>query len=183
MSDSCNPTDCSLPGSSVHGILQAILEWAVISFSRGSSPPRNWTLVSCIAGRFFTDEATRDSPFNLITSLKVLSSNIVIVSGTPTYEFGRIQLSLQQSPCLDNPSEGRLLPSLRSHQICHLFRETFLIIWLLAKFSSTLFITFPALPTAGIPCFLAYYVLSPIPWVVETYLTATSSLPLAMPGT
>ena len=34
----CNPMDCSLPGSSVHGILQArILEWVAISYSRGSS--------------------------------------------------------------------------------------------------------------------------------------------------
>ena len=53
MSDSCDPMDCSLPGSSVHGILQArILEWVAISFSRGSSWPRNRTPVSCIAGRF-----------------------------------------------------------------------------------------------------------------------------------
>ena len=38
----CDPTDCSLPGSSVHGIFQArILEWVAISFSRGSSPPRD----------------------------------------------------------------------------------------------------------------------------------------------
>jgi len=52
------PIDYSLPGSSVHGILQArILEWVAISFSRGSSWPRNWTRVSCIAGRFFTDWA------------------------------------------------------------------------------------------------------------------------------
>ena len=37
----CDPTDCSLPGSTVHGILQArILEWVAISFSRGSSQPR-----------------------------------------------------------------------------------------------------------------------------------------------
>ena len=36
----CDPMDCSLPGSSVHGILQArILEWVANSFSRGSSPP------------------------------------------------------------------------------------------------------------------------------------------------
>ena len=41
--------DCSLPSSSVHGILQArILEWVAISFSRGSSPPRYWTLVSIL---------------------------------------------------------------------------------------------------------------------------------------
>ena len=38
----CNPVDCSLPGSSVHGILQArIVEWVAISFSRGISPPRD----------------------------------------------------------------------------------------------------------------------------------------------
>ena len=50
----CNPVDCSLPGSSVHGIFQArILEWVAISFSRGSSRPRNRTRVSCIAGRHF----------------------------------------------------------------------------------------------------------------------------------
>ena len=51
----CNPMDCSPWDSSVHGILQArILEWVAIPFSRGSSQPKNWTQVSCIAGRFFT---------------------------------------------------------------------------------------------------------------------------------
>ena len=41
--------DCSLPGSSVHGISQArLLEWVAISFSRGSSGSRDQTLVSCI---------------------------------------------------------------------------------------------------------------------------------------
>ena len=51
MSDSCDPMDCSLPDSSVHGILQArLLEWIAISFSRVFSRPRNWTWVSCIAG-------------------------------------------------------------------------------------------------------------------------------------
>ena len=51
----CDPVDCSLPGSSVHGILQTrILEWIAISFSRGSSRPRDWTWVSHIAGRCFT---------------------------------------------------------------------------------------------------------------------------------
>jgi len=38
----CNPMDCSLPGSSVHGIFQArVLEWVAITFSRGSSQPRD----------------------------------------------------------------------------------------------------------------------------------------------
>ena len=49
--------DCSLPGSSVLEILQArLLEWVAISFSRGSSPPRDQNGVSCIAGGFFTTE-------------------------------------------------------------------------------------------------------------------------------
>ena len=53
---------CSLPGSSVHGILQVrILEWVAFSFSRGSSRPRNQSRVSCIAGGFFTHCATREA--------------------------------------------------------------------------------------------------------------------------
>ena len=51
----CDPMDCSLPGSSVHGIFQTrILEWVAISFSRRSSRPRDWTQVSYIIGRCFT---------------------------------------------------------------------------------------------------------------------------------
>ena len=51
----CDPMDCSLPGSSVHGIFQAIvLEWIAISFSRGSSRPRDRTQVSRIVDRRFT---------------------------------------------------------------------------------------------------------------------------------
>ena len=58
----CDPMDCSLPGSSVHGIFQArVLEWVAISFSRGSSQPRDWTQVSRIVGRRFTIWATRDA--------------------------------------------------------------------------------------------------------------------------
>ena len=54
---------CSPPGSSVHEIFQArILEWVAISFSRGSSQPRDRTQVSCTAGKFFTDWATREAP-------------------------------------------------------------------------------------------------------------------------
>ena len=56
----CDPVDCSPPGSSVHEILQArILEWVVISYSQGSSTPRDRTQVSCTAGRFFTIWVTR----------------------------------------------------------------------------------------------------------------------------
>ena len=58
----CNPMDCSLPGSSVHGNFQArILEWVASFFFRESSWPRDWTQVSCITGRFFTDWAIREA--------------------------------------------------------------------------------------------------------------------------
>ena len=58
----CDPVDCSPPGSSVHGILQArIVERVAISFSRGSSWPRDRTQVSRIAGRCFNLWATREA--------------------------------------------------------------------------------------------------------------------------
>ena len=95
----CDPIDCSLPGSSLLGILQArilewvavpfskwssqsrdgtqvlphcrwilyhlrsrrILEWAAKPFSSGSSQPMNWTRVSCLAGEFFTNWATKEA--------------------------------------------------------------------------------------------------------------------------
>ena len=54
---SINPVDYT-----VHGILQArILEWVAVPFSKGSSEPRDWTQVSCIAGGFFTSWATREA--------------------------------------------------------------------------------------------------------------------------
>ena len=58
----CDPMDWSLPGSFIHGILQArILEWVPISSSKGYSWPSNQTWVSCIAGRFFTPWVTREA--------------------------------------------------------------------------------------------------------------------------
>ena len=58
----CNPMDWSLSGSSIHGIFQArVLEWVAISFSRGSSQPRDQTQVSRIVGRRFTIWATREA--------------------------------------------------------------------------------------------------------------------------
>ena len=59
----CDPVDCNLLGFSVHGILQArILEWVAISFSTGSSWPRDQTQVSRIRGRRFYLWATREAP-------------------------------------------------------------------------------------------------------------------------
>ena len=54
--------DCSLPGSSVHAILQArTLEWVAIPFSRQSSQLRDWNQVTCMAGGLFTIWATRET--------------------------------------------------------------------------------------------------------------------------
>ena len=57
VSNFCNPLECKPPISSVHGIFQGrILEWVTLSYSKGSSQPRDQTCVSCIAGGFFTAE-------------------------------------------------------------------------------------------------------------------------------
>ena len=62
----CNPTDCSPPGPSVHGVLQArTLEWAAVPSSRGSSPPRDRTCVpyvSCIGRWVLHHECHLGSP-------------------------------------------------------------------------------------------------------------------------
>ena len=75
----CNPMDCSSPGSSVHGILQArILEWVAMPSSRESSWPRDWIRVSCIGRQILYYWATWEAqgvlyiPWNLpILSVQV----------------------------------------------------------------------------------------------------------------
>ena len=58
-----DPQDCSPQGSSLHGILHArILKWVPFSFSRGSPWPRDWSCVSCIAGRVLTCWVTGEAP-------------------------------------------------------------------------------------------------------------------------
>ena len=70
----CDPMDCSRPGSSVHVIFQAwILEWVAISFSRGSSWPRDRTQVSHTVVRCFTIWATREAPVMLLGTFKFRS--------------------------------------------------------------------------------------------------------------
>ena len=69
--------DCSPPGSSVHGISQArILEWVAISFSRGSSRPRDGTYVSCI-GR----QMLKAFLMNLIFSFNTVGRSHCITHG------------------------------------------------------------------------------------------------------
>ena len=68
----CNSIDCSLPGSSVHGTLQArILQWVAMPSSRGSIWPMDRTPVSCTAGRCFTIWATGEAPVVFEEELKV----------------------------------------------------------------------------------------------------------------
>ena len=84
----CDPMDCRLPGFSIHGIFQArILEWVAISFSRGSSQPRNKTWVSWIAGRCLTLWATRQAQGQMNGSLKKKS----FLFWTPTFWSGLLQ--------------------------------------------------------------------------------------------
>ena len=82
----CDPMDCSPPGSSVHGLLQArILQWVALPFSRGSSWLRDQTCVFYVAGRFFTAWANREYqqwikvPISLHPHQDLLFSGILFV--------------------------------------------------------------------------------------------------------
>ena len=74
-----DPMDCSLSGSSIHGIFQArVLEWIAISFSRESSRPRDKTQVSCIVGRHFYPESQRKAMHKKVqTTSQLLSSHML----------------------------------------------------------------------------------------------------------
>ena len=98
----CDFMGCSLPGFSVHGILQArILEWVAIPFSRGPSQPRDRTQVSHNAGGFFTVWATREAQENW-SGYSIPSQGIFMTQGSI---WGLLhcrwilyQLSYQESP-------------------------------------------------------------------------------------
>ena len=80
----CNPVDCSLPGFSVHGILQArVLEWVAISFSRGSSQPRDRTQVFHNGGRCFNLWATRE--YTLVHIREKYRMNLILNSMLVTF--------------------------------------------------------------------------------------------------
>ena len=74
----CDSVDCSLPGSSIQGILQArILEWVAISFSRGSSRPRDRTQVSGIGGKCFNFWATGEA-FHVLAIVNSAAMNVEV---------------------------------------------------------------------------------------------------------
>ena len=77
----CDPMDCSSPGSSVHGILQArTLEWVAIPFSGGSSQPKNQTRVSHIACRFFTIWVTTEDLWGPFSARQCVSITLRLLT-------------------------------------------------------------------------------------------------------
>ena len=111
----CDPTDCSLPVSSVHGISQArMLEWVAISSSRGTSHPGIWTPVSCISciGRWFLYHCATW----ILAGLK---------KGSQVLDWGRgvkyhTTVQSQQDPGWQHPGLGSPCPSL----LCTIFPTT-----------------------------------------------------------
>ena len=80
--------NCSPPGSSVYGISQArLLGWAAISSSRGSSQPREWSCVSCLAGRFFTTEPPRKPFWWLYHQFVSINSSYYCISVAYSYDY------------------------------------------------------------------------------------------------
>ena len=118
-----DPVDYSLPGSSFHGIVQVrILEWVAISFSRASSLPRDWTLVSCIASGFCTCWAVREAYY-----YHLLYENMSVFFQFSSVHFSRSVVSdslrphgLQHTrpPC-PSPTPGAWSNSCPSSQWCH----------------------------------------------------------------
>ena len=83
--------DCSLWGSSVHGIHQArISEWVALSFSRGSSQPRNQIWLSCSAGRFFTE---------LLFCSKMVPSTLSLFRTLFSESSCKCEMSISYPPC------------------------------------------------------------------------------------
>ena len=117
----CDPIDCGLPGSSVHGILQArVLEWIDMPSSRGSSQPRDQThigYVSSIVGWFFTTSTTWEAPTSLFNSVQLLSH--VPLFATPWTAARQASLSVTNSQSPPKPmSIASVMPS--NHLIlCH----------------------------------------------------------------
>ena len=129
----CDPMDCSPPGSCVHEIFQArILEWVAISFSRGSSQSRDRTQVSCTAGRFFTDWATREAQWLVNQDVIILHSRPSIlplwILSMNHFEKGSVNPRLKNmraveetqvlSLCWEDPLENGMATQCNSLEFC-----------------------------------------------------------------
>ena len=100
----CSPADCSLPGSSVVGIVQArILKWVAISYSSGSSHLRDWTLVSCVsklAGRCSTTVPPRN-PYIQDLPLNNFLKKILLYWRQLSFKNRSYEANLKIYPCLN----------------------------------------------------------------------------------
>ena len=109
----CDSMDCSLPGSSLDGILQAkILEWVAMPTSRGTSQLRDWSQIFRTAGRFFTIWATREAHGWWIGSVQF--SRSVVSDSLRPHE------SQHARPPCPSPTPGVHSDSRPSSQWCHL---------------------------------------------------------------
>ena len=95
----CHPMNCSLPGSSVHGVSQArLLEWVTISFSRGSSWSRDQTWVFCLAGGFFTTEPPGKPLLYIIVILLLYSTLCFLILSDEKTEAQRLNSLFKGTP-------------------------------------------------------------------------------------
>ena len=117
-----DPMDCSLPGSSTHGILQAkILEWVDTPISRGSFQHRDRTQVSHIAGGFFTSWATMEAQIELGQFSSVQSLSRVQLFVTAWTSAHQASLSITNSwSLLKLMSIMSVMPSNHLTLCCHL---------------------------------------------------------------
>ena len=114
------PVDCSLPGSSLHGILQArILEWVAFPFFRGSSQARDWTQVSHVAGTFFTEPPGKPKEYwNGLPNLSPADlPNPGIELGSPALQADSLPAELSGKPQLTSIE----LVMLSNHSSCYPF--------------------------------------------------------------
>ena len=127
----CNPMDYSLPGSSVHGLLQArTLEGVAISFSRGSSQSRNWTQVSYIPGRSLKSEPP-GSPNAEHKFIKMFPTPNQEGQELITRDNSRPLISREKAP-EESPSKALLTssylplvsPCIYVPTVCHLWKPT-----------------------------------------------------------
>ena len=105
----CNPMDCSPPGSSVHGTLQArILKWVAIPFSRGSSQLKDQAQVSCIAGKILYHLSHQGRPVCVCVCVCVYTHNGILLS---------IKKKMKFCICNNNDLEGITLWKISQKQV------------------------------------------------------------------
>ena len=115
----CNPMDYRPPGSFVYEIFWTrIQEWVAISFSKGSSPRRGWTWVSCVAGGFFTNWATRE--YNKMYDFSQFVNHEVTVSVSSPLTHVPKSISLD-GPKIESYLQKCIIPTCRTFKYKYIF--------------------------------------------------------------